>query len=79
LKSLAEAAYGVKGRVGLRDVYHTHIKEASEILKAENPTWSKKDILAEARRLSESHLFALRCLAMMYISQFKIKLTIIHH
>ena len=81
LKSPEEASHGVKGRVGLRDVYHTHIKDASEILTAENPTWAKKDILAEARRLPESYWFA--CFAMFFDGQsvllaFK-KLVIYHH
>lgn len=37
------------GRVGLRDTYHNHIKDASERLKKEHPDKTPKEILAMAR------------------------------
>lgn len=41
----------MKGRVGLRDVYHNHVKEASEKLRQEHPDWKPRQVLAEARKL----------------------------
>ena len=48
--SLLTCQAGVPGRVGLRENYYVHIKEASVRLKAENPSLKPKEILALARK-----------------------------
>jgi len=39
-------------QIGLRAVYQAHIKEASKKLREENPSWTGKMVLEQARILS---------------------------
>ena len=39
-------------QIGLRAVYQTHLKEASKKIREENPSWTGKRVLEQARILS---------------------------
>ena len=41
----------------MRDVYHDFLKKEMKVLKEKHPSWTGKEVLAEARKMSGSYRF----------------------